>query len=84
MEIRTDGRRGVAGVMIVEGGSAAAGGREVGMWRGDEDVDDAGVKFRELGGGLVVGGASRSPSRSLDAEAPLLFFDVERLSWGWD
>lgn len=70
--------------MIVEGGSAGAGGREVGMWRGDEDVDDAGVKFRELGGGLVVGGASRSPSRSLDAEAPLLFFDVERLSWGWD
>jgi hypothetical protein len=68
--------------MIAEGGSADADGREVGMWRGDEDVDDVGVKFRELGGGLVVGGPSRSPSRSLDAEVPLLFFDVERLSWG--
>ena len=80
MEIRTDGRRGVseAGVIVVEGGSAGAGGRDVGMWRGDEDLDDAGVKFREFGGGLANDSASCSPARSLDAEVPPLLFDLER------
>jgi hypothetical protein len=80
LEIRTDGRRGVseAGVITAEGGSGSDGGREVGIWRGDEDLDDGGVRFRGFGGGLAEGNASRSPARSLDAEVPLLLFDLDR------
>jgi hypothetical protein len=50
----------VVGVIIVVGGRAGVGGRETGPWRGDDDAEDAGVRLREFGGGLVSGGARAS------------------------
>lgn len=43
----------VVGVIIVVGGRTGVGGRETGAWRGDDDAEDAGVRLREFGGGLV-------------------------------
>ena len=46
--------------MVVVGGRAGVGGRDTGTWRGDDDAEDAGVRLRELGGGLVGRGSCAS------------------------
>ena len=88
VETSIEGRLGttVAGVIIVVGGRAGIGGRETVAWRGDDDAEDAGVRLRELGGGLVgrTSGRYRSCLRSsFGADtvglAPLI--DAERDAW---
>ena len=55
VETITEGRlcATVVGVIIVVGGRAGVGGRATGPWWGDDDAEDAGVRLREFGGGLV-------------------------------
>ena len=77
----------VVGVIVVVGGRAVVRGRETGTWRGDDGAEDTGVRLRELGGGLMVGGGCSTSGRcrtclrsSLEADTvvPVPLTDTER------